>query len=265
MLPQYTAHQLYQPSPLLPDDLKDLLTSRTRHNSLGMIVIDTDLLINGRENELISKWLTEEEHQQLTRYSFEKRRQEWFLGRICAKQATLELLNGRNGVKALQPLDLSIGVNPGGRPYVQVARSNAVPGHLDISISHSHQKVAGLACRDHCGVDIQYLSDTLFKVKDRYCNGTEAALLDSTAEDELIQLGLLWVAKEALRKCLNSDGHPGFLAMQLDSIRPERDYRKLDFTLDKPYSHLGTVSVITHVHGDYALAVCTLAADKLDA
>lgn len=265
MLPQYTTLQPQQPSPLLPDDLKDLLISRTRDNSLGIIVIDTDLLINGRENELISKWLTEEEHQQLTRYSFEKRRKEWFLGRICAKQATLELLNKGNRLAALQPLDLSIGVNPGGRPYVQITRSKEVPADLDISISHSHQKVAGLACRDHCGVDIQYLSDTLFKVKERYCSETEAALLDSTAEDELIQLGLLWVAKEALRKCLNSAGHPGFLAMQLESIRPEQDYRKLDFTLDEPYAHLGTVSVITHVHDDYALAVCTVASDRLDA
>lgn len=252
-------------SPLLPDDLKELLASRTPDKRIGITIIDKQLLRNGQESRLISEWLTGEEHHQLTRYSFEKRRKEWFLGRICAKQATLDLLNTKNGAAVLRPLDLNIEIGPGGRPFVRMAQNNQEETGLDISISHSHRKVAGIAARAHCGIDIQFLTDTLFKVKDRYCTETEAALLDGTEEDELIQLGLLWAAKEAVKKCLSTSGRLGFQAMQLESIRPEQGYQRLELALEEPYGQLGSVSAIAHVHDGYVLAVCIIATDLLNA
>lgn len=252
-------------SPLLPDDLKALLTSRTPDNNLGIALVDKSHLLNGHETEFISSWLTDEEHLQLDRYSFDKRRKEWLLGRICAKQSALDLLKSRNGANILTPLEISIGINPSGRPFLEVSENMSTTTQPDISISHSHDKAIAIAAHAHCGVDIQLLTDTLFKVKDRYCTESEAALIDSTSEDELVQLGMLWVAKESVKKCLSAFSHIGFLAIHLEAIRLDQNYRLLDFLIDEPYSGVGTVTVITHIHDRYALAVCTIPKERIHA
>lgn len=250
-------------SALLPDALHRLLASRAPGNRLGITLVDKETMLNGNLTALAAAWLTPEERSQLAQFSFEKRRSEWLLGRICAKQSVLELLDGSRDGRALGPGDLTIKVGPSGRPYLSDS-DDAIAG-LDFSISHSHEKVIGIACRGPCGVDLQYFTDTLFKVKDRFCTGAEMALLDTTEQDERMLLGLLWAAKESIRKSLCTLEHPGFLAMRLERIRRDSGYRLFDFQLDEPFSRLGTVTATTHAHGGYGLAVCTLAGDRPDA
>jgi phosphopantetheinyl transferase (holo-ACP synthase) len=241
---------------LIPEKLHRYLSSRAPGGELGAVMIDRNGLLNGNENKMAAFWLTDEERQQLNRYTFEKRRSEWFLGRICAKQSVIELL-GSSLAEPLLPQDISIEVSASGRPYLGLPKINGANGVPDISISHSHDKVIAIAGNCGCGVDIQLLTDTLFKVKDRFSSEAELALLASTSEDELVQLGMLWVAKEAIRKW-GSTPHPnGFLDMHLESIRYDGDYRLLDFLVDVPDSGFQSVSTVVYLEENYCLGVCT--------
>ena len=45
----------------------------------------------------------------------------------------------------------------------------------------------------------------------------------------------------------------------------EQGYGILRFSVAEPFSSVGTVSVITHIHDPYTLAVCTIDRDRLNA
>lgn len=244
-------------SSLMPDDLHYFLSQRAPEQSLGMVLVDRHRVLNGNHPELVNTWLNSEEKNQLERYSFEKRRTEWFLGRICAKQSTMDLLQCLD-IEAIDPLEITISVSPSGRPYLQLPALKGLERIPDISISHSHDKVIGLAGNCRCGIDVQLLTDTLFKVRDRFCSETELALLNTTFEDELVQLGLLWVAKEAIRKSLESSRPAGFLSMHLSEVRREQRYWLLDFHLDTPQAGSCSFSTVVHIDNHYCLGVCTV-------
>ena len=241
----------------MPDDLHHFLSQRAPGHSLGMVMEDRHRALNGNHSELISIWLNEEEKNQLGRYSFEKRRTEWFLGRICAKQSTMDLLKCLD-IEAIDPLEITIAVGPSGRPFLQLPALKGLDRIPDISISHSHDKVIGLAGNCRCGIDVQLLTDTLFKVRDRFCSEHELALLNGTSEDERVQLGMLWVAKEAIRKSLENSRPAGFLSMHLNDARREQRYWLLDFHLDDQQAGPSSFSTVVHVNNHYCLGVCTI-------
>jgi phosphopantetheinyl transferase len=251
-------------TPLLPDDLYHLLCRRAPGQALGLVLVDQLRVLNGNQAKLVDTWLTSEEKLQLERYTFEKRRNEWFLGRICAKQSTIELLAQR-GITHLEPLQISIEVGTSGRPYLKLPEIEGLEHLPDISISHSHGKVIGLAGHCHCGIDLQLLTDTLFKVRDRFCSGPEMALLTDTTEDELSQLGMLWVAKEAIRKSLEHTRPAGFLTMRLNEVRPTQGFWLLNFHLDGHDAGTGSLSTVVHVSHRYCLGVCTIPGVQGDA
>ncbi len=247
---------------LLPDTLRLFLRSQAPGNNLAAVVADTLDVDDQHLAQLASTWLTDQERDHLDRFSFAKRRSEWLSGRICAKRAVLDLLSSQQA-GSLDPLDISIHNNPKGRPSIDPAELPREIGTLDISISHSQGKAIGIAGCGLCGVDIQHLSDTLFRVKSRFCDDFEAALLETIMESDLVQLGLLWVGKEAIRKCFSDITLLGFLEIHLERITVEQGYRQFNFRLGGPLSRIGTVLATTHVHGAYALAVCTVDAVRL--
>lgn len=252
-------------SPLLPEKLKLLLNARAPENNLAAAIADVGVLCNGGEAEIASSWLTVNEQEEFKRYSFKKRRTEWLSGRICAKQAVLDLLRGTSDADDFRPLDITIAINPSGRPFFTINKEGRSTPQLDLSISHSNGKAVGIAGHGLCGVDIQHLNDTLFKVKDRYCNEIESAILDTLGVEERAQLGMLWVAKEAIRKSLSDIKLVGFLEMQLERITMEQGYHELHFQLEEPLLSVGTISATTHVHESFALAVCTVNRARLNA
>ena len=251
-------------TPLLPDDLHHFLCQRAPGQALGLVLVDQSRVLNGNHSQLVASWLTAEEKLQLERYTFEKRRNEWFLGRICAKQSTIELL-ARLGIESLTPLEITIAVGTSGRPYLMLPEIKELERVPDISISHSHGKVIGLAGNCHCGIDIQLLTDTLFKVRDRFCSGPEMALLTETSEDELAQLGMLWVAKEAIRKSLEHTRPAGFLTMRLNEVRRQNGFWLLDFHLDDHHAGTGVFTTVVHVDDRFCLGVCTIPGAQGDA
>ncbi len=257
-------HYREMSTPLMPDDLHHFLCQRAPGQALGLVLVDQHRVLNGNHSQLADIWLTTDEKLQLERYTFEKRRNEWFLGRICAKQSTIELL-ARLGIDSLNPLEITIAVGSSGRPYLKLPELKGIERIPDISISHSHGKVVGLAGNCHCGIDIQLLTDTLFKVRDRFCSGPEMALLTDTSEDELAQLGMLGVAKEAIRKSLEHTRPAGFLTMRLNEVRQKQGYWLLDFHLDDHDGGAGVFSTVVHIDDRYCLGVCTIPGAQGDA
>lgn len=261
MLPKHEPHLTLAP---LPEELHRFLKERFPDNMLGASLSNCPGSLNGKEEHLADHWLTGQERLQLGRYTFEKRRQEWFLGRICAKQSVIDLL-GSGHAAALTPTDISIEVTSSGRPFLTLPAATELKTIPEISISHSHDRVIAIAGNCPCGVDIQLMTDTLYKVRDRFCSDADLALLASTTEDELLQLGILWVAKEAIRKCLGGPHLVGFLEMHLNKISYHDDFRLLDFLVDGNYIDGGSVSAVVHTDADYCLGLCTLKAARSDA
>ncbi len=248
--------------PLLPAGLKELLSARAPQEQLGVSLITIPQALNGEEHELAHLWLSEEEQAQLIHYTFAKRKYEWLSGRICAKLATLELLGHNGSGEALTPRDFSIISSQSGRPSLDLTGPAKSTTDIDISISHSQDMAVGLAGHGRCGIDIQQLNDTLFRVKHRFCADEEFATLDQLPVEELVQLGLLWVAKEAIRKCLSGTRIVGFRELKLNRVREYHGFHLLQFQSELEGITLAgaePISVVAHHDDSYALAVCTAA------
>ncbi|MEJ2056409.1 MAG: hypothetical protein P8X39_01055, partial [Desulfofustis sp.] len=123
----------------LPENLHRFQSDRFPDNLLGAALYDGPGLLNGNDEHLAEYWLNEKERGQLDRYTFEKRRREWFMGRICAKQSVIDLL-GKECAESLLPSDISIDVSPSGRPILSLPETTSLD-LPDISISHSHDRV----------------------------------------------------------------------------------------------------------------------------
>jgi phosphopantetheinyl transferase len=152
-------------------------------------------------------------------YTFEKRRLEWLGGRLAAKQAAATLRKGS------RPGDWPVENDADGRPFYHPPReSDQVPA---LSISHSHTLAAALAVAGHpCGFDLQKVSDTVVRVREKFSRLSELELLHAAGigpDREAALLTLLWAAKEALRKGLGGQPLPGFMAMRLARIEPVAD------------------------------------------
>jgi phosphopantetheinyl transferase len=166
-----------------------------------------------------ASFLTPPEQATYAAFTFPKRRWEWLGGRLAAKAAALAwagqplTLDGLAGWQVVNAAD--------GRPGLQRAGVTAEETVPELSISHSHGLAAALVAERPCGLDLQQVTDTVLRVRERFCTGAEAALLpgDAAARPE-ISLTLLWAAKEALRKARGGVPLTGFLAMQLVTLEP---------------------------------------------
>ncbi|THB72780.1 MAG: 4'-phosphopantetheinyl transferase superfamily protein [Desulfobulbaceae bacterium] len=259
-----TAAQLPDLAP--PTFLKHLAT-RPYSECPTLTQLHTDQMVNGDESTFEQTWLTEPEKLQLKQYGFDKRRREWLSGRICAKKAAMQYL-ARATTAPLAALDLSIQSDQSGRPYLISHNPQIAIGELDISISHSHDMAVGIAGSNYCGVDLQYLNNTLFKVKNRYCSDFESLILDELPADELLSLGLLWVAKEAVRKCLSSIRLIGFREMELIGVAEKDGIYTLLLSSALSgisISNVASIEVVAHTVGDYALGLCSIAKEKIHA
>ena len=114
-----------------------------------------------------------------------------------------------------------------------------------------------------CGIDIQERSDTLERVRDRFCCNEEGYLLNvhiAAGFDNLGRLSMLWAAKEAVKKTLSRDGMPGFLELVLTGIDVVEDTGFImHFRQNNHPSlmHMPLQVAVTFFDG-YALAVCLI-------
>ena len=113
----------------------------------------------------------------LERVSAEKRRQERFASRVLLKELLGE--------------EARVDYHSTGAPFLA-----CVP--LYISISHTKDYVAVILDKRPTGIDIEYRSDRILKIRSRFMNPEEEAGID--LEHEVEHLLIHWCAKETLFK-----------------------------------------------------------------
>lgn len=115
----------------------------------------------------------------LQRLKTEKRRREWLASRVLLKK--------------LAGQELSIAYYEDGAPYL--------PGSpYAISISHTDGYAAVQLHEQAVGVDIEYRSNRVIKIRSRFMSPEEDASIDANHEAE--HLLIYWCAKEALFKLI---------------------------------------------------------------
>jgi malonyl CoA-acyl carrier protein transacylase/phosphopantetheinyl transferase/acyl carrier protein len=158
----------------------------------------------------------------------EKRRTEWLLGRLAAKDAARLLLAERLG-RPVCPADVEVRTDVHGRPYVDGAWSAHLGAPLAASISHVEGMAVALAAAGTgvgIGIDVEPavgrgagFSGDLELAFTR----EERALLDSLVDGVGPEEWLLrfWCAKEAAAKALGVglDGDPRNLSVQSVDVR----------------------------------------------
>lgn len=166
--------------------------------------------------ELLTTLLSPAELEIFRRFSYPKRRLEWLGGRLAAKHCLHQVVNGHVSGQ-FRASHFSILPDANGRPRLEQPLPD-FPS-LSVSISHSRGYAAALACQaGACGIDIQQTTPQLASVQERFASAEELDLIDPMVEP-LTRLGLLWTAKEAVKKCLLAD-HPSFFgAIRLTEVQ----------------------------------------------
>ncbi len=168
-------------------------------------------------------WLHKKEITRLAEFIHKKRHREWLGGRICSKHALHIFLRQQDEQGFLPPHHQSnVASTESGRPYF--ARLKGVNFSFpELSISHSRDFATAMISQTHCGIDIQYPSENLHRVKEKFCTEEEDHLLQNSLShlSSLSQLTLLWSAKEAVKKMLSPTGIPGFHELTLQKLSPQ--------------------------------------------
>ena len=168
--------------------------------------------------KFLTSLLSPDEARLFAGFTYPKRRLEWLGGRLTAKHC----LNRLPTLQKTAPFfyrDYALLPDGHGRPTL------APPPDLKkipaLSISHSRNYAAALATPDGaCGIDIQQKSAQLTRVQERFASEKELALPDQPAS-LLTRLGLIWTAKETVKKCLLSDQSTFFGTINLTKITYE--------------------------------------------
>jgi phosphopantetheinyl transferase len=74
-----------------------------------------------------------------------------------------------------------------------------------------------------CGLDLQKVTDTVVRVRERFCSAAEANLLPGGDQHREVGLTLLWAAKEALRKARGGVPLTGFLTIHLTGLERQAE------------------------------------------
>jgi len=153
--------------------------------------------ISFKENTALGLWNIEEDYDDLfdkvqyhgfdvsiiSPYKSELKRIQWLAARILLHE--------------LQPNIKKIYYHQSGAPYLE--------NGTFISMSHSHKMVAvQLDKLDETGVDIQYFSQKIMNIKEKFASKFELNFLNK--HQALDQLRIIWSAKEAIYKKMKIEG-----------------------------------------------------------
>jgi 4'-phosphopantetheinyl transferase EntD len=202
------------------------------------------------------QFLSDQELERYQNYRLPKRRCEFLGGRVCAKLA----LRQYHPELPLPPQLIEIASAPGGRPLRSLPVVT-IFGDLYLSISHGGELVGAVVAEVPCGLDLQPIRDNLVRVREKYCLPEEERLLQSSlaALDEQRRLGLLWTAKEAVKKALSYRRMYGFLEVELTALQPlTSNFFALSLRLiaDKRAGNFSDLLVAAAIIDGYGVALC---------
>ena len=167
--------------------------------------------------ELEDKHLSEDD-KSLLKIRKEKKSREYFL-------AARKLLKNEHP-------ELVINYDLNGKPHLNNQKG--------ISISHSNEIVAiGISNELDFGIDIQYKTDKIFKIKNKFLSKNESKFLDKT--DDIDFLINIWSAKESIYKALGKEEISFSKDLEIDIVNDKdlfrtgyykKDNIKIKFDLD---------------------------------
>lgn len=175
--------------------------------SLSALAGDTSLQRDGMARDALS----EAEYGQWTGFSQEKRRIEWFGGRLAAKWAAAKFMAEKN------PSFRTVVIRSerDGRPSLV---TEGPAHHPFISISHSGPLAVAMAANIPCGLDIQQPEAKILRVKERFVNPEEADIMNASLPGSFTEeqrFTMLWAIKEAVRKMVRISPLLGLLEIRL--------------------------------------------------
>jgi len=188
----------------------------------------------------------------------ERRRLEWLLGRIAAKDAVRDYLQKRFHL-TLHPTDVEILPDPSGRPVATGAWTNLVPRVPLVSISHvDGAAVAVLTDGDDIsgvGVDLERCGRMTAEMENVAFTARERELLDGLKGDEQQSWALrVWCAKEALTKATGGDVSPVSSGLTVEEIHHHDGAVVMRYAT--PNGGSAVVSAATMRDGDWIVATC---------
>jgi phosphopantetheinyl transferase len=216
----------------------------------GVMLETSELHLQLVNDELNKQWLSNEELRRFSTFKLDKRRKEWLGGRICAKLAAGQI----SDIQVQHQFSRIVVINaPGGRPSIQI-NGHDRSRSFDVSISHSSNFAIAILATDFCGIDIQETTETLLRVKERFCSLDDEKILNTflQAHAEATRLNYLWTAKEAIRKALSYHEVPEFLRLKLFKIEILQENL---FSLHFSYKDQ-TVKTICGPYRNYCLSLC---------
>jgi phosphopantetheinyl transferase len=162
-----------------------------------------------------------------------KRRREWLLGRLAAKDAIRLLLKEQHGLE-LCPSTIEIAADEYGRPIVWGELVESLGCRLSISIAHSGGGAVAIAgdCDDHngVGIDIERVGQSPDGLERITLSIKERALLSTVPPSKRDEWFLrLWCAKEAVAKAVGRGMLGGPLGLVVQNL--EEDVGRVDVTL----------------------------------
>lgn len=141
---------------------------------------------------------------------------DWYLPRIrqmMTENRKREWLTVRVLLKALAGEEKEIAYTESGKPYL-ADRS------YHISISHTKEYVAVALSKHHfVGIDIEYISPRIQKIKDRFMSDEERTGI--SPENEIVHSLLHWSAKESMFKALNEPAVDFRTCLHIQPFVPE--------------------------------------------
>lgn len=146
--------------------------------------------------------------------TFEKRRQDWLLGRWTAKKAIRRLPDSPP-----RPLaDWQICAAADGAPEAWLGDEPAV-FRLSLSHSHGHCLCAISALDLRMGCDIEHVEVRSRAFEETYFTGSELELLPGR-DDHGLTATVIWSAKESVLKALRTGLRSDTRRVRIESIRP---------------------------------------------
>lgn len=153
-------------------------------------------LLYKQSSPLHGVWKMEESSDELL--SMLERRADYapFLERVSAEKRRQEHLASRVLLKELLGEEARVDYRPTGAPFLARAP-------LFISVSHTRDYVAVILDSRPTGIDIEYRSDRILKIRSRFMSPEEEEGIDP--EHEVEHLLIHWCAKETLFKIIGQE------------------------------------------------------------
>jgi phosphopantetheinyl transferase len=159
-----------------------------------------------------------EEQVWLSMRAVEKRRHEWLLGRVVAKDA-VRLLVEEHLQARLAPADIEIVPDPYGRPQALGSWTARLGIQPALSISHSHGIAVALAALEPgqlVGIDLENLEQRREDFEAIAFRPDERRMLAAMPPESRQELALrMWCAKEGVAKALGRGFSPGIQAFHI--------------------------------------------------